>query len=370
MSKRAVIVNGYFPITGGGAEYQAYLLAKQLNGLYQISFIYIDNPKEGYIRQQDGYTLMSIPKHHLTRKICCNCFVCDYGQMESLFKYIKPDLIYQRGGSAHTGIVARYANKNGCRSIWHIASERDVQANWYRSTRTALFDYIDKKVLEYGIHHVDRIIGQAHYQDHLLYQNYGRRCDLIVGNWHPLPKENINKQLPITIVWIANVKSIKRPEIFIAMAAELAYLPDTRFVMVGKPPTGSLKKRFERELSALGNIEFKGELSSDNVNCVLATSHILINTSLYEGYPNTFIEAWMRAVPVVSLNVDPDDVLVKRGIGFHSGSYANLVRDTKRLILDKELRKNMGEEARRYAIQNHALETGSTKVIEMMKALC
>ena len=85
----------------------------------------------------------------------------------------------------YLGIAARYAVSSPCTLIWHIASARDVQPFRFRSLRTLPFDYIDKKMIEYGIRHADYIFGQAQYQEDLLRQNYGRTCDLIVGNWHP-----------------------------------------------------------------------------------------------------------------------------------------------------------------------------------------
>ena len=42
---------------------------------------------------------------------------------------------------------------------------------------------------------------------------------------------------------------------------------------------------------------------------------LLINVSVSEGISNTFIQAWMRGVPVVSLNSNPDHWFDKYEIG-------------------------------------------------------
>jgi len=41
----------------------------------------------------------------------------------------------------------------------------------------------------------------------------------------------------------------------------------------------------------------------------------VINTSNFEGFPNIFLEAWATGVPVISLNVDPGNVIKKRRLG-------------------------------------------------------
>ena len=41
-------------------------------------------------------------------------------------------------------------------------------------------------------------------------------------------------------------------------------------------------------------------------------SKILINTSSFEGFPNTFVQAWANGVPVISLKVDPDNIIKKK----------------------------------------------------------
>ena len=53
-------------------------------------------------------------------------------------------------------------------------------------------------------------------------------------------------------------------------------------------------------------------LSQAEVNALLEHTDLLVNTSDYEGFSNTFIQAWMRRVPVVSLRVDPDRLLSPR----------------------------------------------------------
>jgi len=106
-------------------------------------------------------------------------------------------------------------------------------------------------------------------------------------------------------------------------------------------------------MQGLPNIEYIGGLTFDESNELVGRASIVLNTSKYEGFPNTFIQAWMRETPTVSLNIDPDDVVKKNKLGFHSRSFEHMVKDTQFLIANKEAREEMGRNARRYAEKNH-----------------
>jgi len=63
----------------------------------------------------------------------------------------------------------------------------------------------------------------------------------------------------------------------------------------------------------------------------------------------------MNRVPVISLRVDPDQVLQRKHIGCCSKTMAQLVTDTGRLISSKDMRETMGTRARDHAIRYHSL---------------
>ena len=75
----------------------------------------------------------------------------------------------------------------------------------------------------------------------------------------------------------------------------------------------------------------------------------------------------MRKVPVVSLKVNPDNVLNRSSTGFCSGTYERLREDVLRLIRDPNLRCKMGDRARSYAFDNHS-EKNAQKIIDILEA--
>ena len=113
------------------------------------------------------------------------------------------------------------------------------------------------------------------------------------------------------------------------------------------------------------NITYMGSVSQDRVNSLLAEAHLLVNTSDFEGFPNTFVQAWMRSVPGVSLNVDPDKLLSENGLGCVCGSEAKLLDESRRLISDTRLREELGSKCRDYAFKNHSY-TNMDVLIDMM----
>lgn len=261
---------------------------------------------------------------------------------------IKPSVIYQRGGSSLTGICAWYAAKYGCRFIFHIASDVDLRPanrNWYRP-----YLIPETEFMQYGIKHANLIFAQTQRQADDCQSVYGKTAKVVL-NGHPIPKFSAKKNGLVNVLWIANWKDIKQPEIFVRLVQTFTKSFNVNFAMIGRVDRYN---DLANEAIAAG-IYVMGELPNEKVNKLLEQSHLLVNTSRYEGFSNTFIQAWLRCLPVLSLNVDPDGVINRYGLGFCSGNFDRLTEDFRLLIKDQALREKMGIDAREYAIKNHSL---------------
>ena len=77
----------------------------------------------------------------------------------------------------------------------------------------------------------------------------------------------------------------------------------------------------------------------------------------------------MNEVPVVSLYVDPDDVIKNNGLGFHSGSFEKLVKDVKYLIENPHECRRMGKRARQYVESYHDIEKNIREYEKIFESL-
>lgn len=366
MIRICFILGSHWEYRFGGSEYQVKLLIDELKKKKGVRIFYIYSGEGQRIFKKDGITYCVLRRSKKKHRLGKPFFLDTYKLVERL-KKINPDVIYQRVGSAYTGVAAYYSRKNNCRSIWHIASEEDVIPLEWHFRPSVMFDLADKKVMEYGIKNTDCIIGQAEYQDKLLQKYYGRTCDFIIPNFHPSPEQETSKPPRIQVVWAANFKGFKRPELFVKLAGEFRYREDVDFVMIGRPyEKKAIQKKIEGSIRMVKNLRYIGEQTLEQTNRIIEDSHVLVNTSQHEGFPNTFIQAWMRKVPVVSLNVDPDEVLERKKIGFHSKTFKGFKKDLDGLIKNRGLREQMGMRARQYAFEVHALEKNRDKLMEII----
>ena len=282
-------------------------------------------------------------------------FLFDTRILLHTLKALNPHTIYQHVGCAYTGVAAYYCKKHACNLVWHIASDIDVEpANFSLPAHFSLH-YLDKKILEYGLRNARFIVGQTQHQAKLIEKYYHRELTDLVRNFHPLPSESLEKEKCVKVLWIANVKKIKQPEIFLKLADDLSHL-NVQFVMMGAAQgEASWRNKTISRMNSTPNIEYLGALPQDEVNALLAKSHILVNTSQYEGFSNTFIQAWMRRVPVISYNVDPDQLLNETGLGACAGGdYQYLVKQLEELIINETKRNQMGLKAQKYANEFHS----------------
>jgi glycosyltransferase involved in cell wall biosynthesis len=279
-----------------------------------------------------------------------------------------PDVIYHRGGTAYSGVVARYARDAKIRAVWHVASDADVTPFRWQLSKDRLLRYADRRLFDSSFRHTDVIVAQTEDQARLLERNYGLRANAVIPNFHPFPPEEIRKASAPEVLWIGNIKPLKRPEEFIQLAADLGPRTAARFIMIGAMQgSDRWRVRMKRAMAAARSLEYRGARTQDEVNESLARAALLVNTSEYEGFSNTFIQAWMRKVPVVSLSVDPDGVLAPGRVGLYSGSAPQLQIDVLRLIEDEGLRTALGEQAQRHAFANHSLDNVS-KLVQLLGA--
>lgn len=356
MTKRqkvlCIVMGSHFSESIGGSQYQAKCIVDNLVESGRFNIFYITRMRNAEYWPH-GYKVLPIAPPGGIRRYS---YALDALKVLKLLKEVKPDVIYQRALQGYTGLVAHYARRTRCRSVFHIASDHSLQeGHSYGLTPAGLLRRVDRAIGEYGVRRVDAVIAQTRHQSEMLERRFGRAADLILPNFHPLPKEVPVKESGQTrVVWVANFKRVKQPELFVALARDLAYRKDLQFIMIGRSGKARAYADLLAQIETLPNLAYSGELPIDDVNRELAKSHIFVNTSQNEGFPNTFIQAWMRKVPTLSISVDPDSLLSSGEFGYCGHTYEGLRDRILQLADDPQLMERMGEAAQRYAFETHS----------------
>lgn len=361
-----VSLNSYPIVSGknidniGGAELQQILLAKDLHKHgFQVSYVVFDHGQESR-EVVDGIEIYSVgfPKGYMLSGLKSYLSVLRL-YWKALSK-TNADIYYQRCAARDTGVIALFCLVKRKKFVFSLASDKDVDGTFIKHST-----FFEQKSYKFGIKRANCIIAQSEYQQDMVREVYNRDSFLI-KNAHPMdhfhPRED---KLPI-VLWVGTIKpEWKQPELFLKLAEEL---PEINFQMVGGASTNKeyfyhIKKR------ALGipNLDFCGFIPYTSINSIFASASVFLNTSSVEGFPNTFIQAWGSRTPVISLNVDPDEIICKYKLGFHSRTFDQMIKDVKALMDDPQMRDEMGKNGRDYVEREHDLDKISQKYIDLFK---
>jgi glycosyltransferase involved in cell wall biosynthesis len=340
---------------GGGAEYQISLLIDALfrSGEFEIHYLAHFPDERDRVR---NYQMSRIGSGGPIPRLG---YVVEARSLYRRLREIGPDIIYQRVACAYTAVCALYARRCGVPLVWHVSHDTELTPGHLDRTRNFLRLRLEKWMAQWGGRHATGIVVQTQFQAELLRKNYARTADAVIPNFHPPAAEPIDKSGPLTVVWIANLKPWKQPEIFVRLAQSLKDREDVRFIMVGAGAAPGKRWTWElalmSDIQTAANLQYLGEKSQQEVNALLARAHIFVNTSEHEGFPNTFIQAWLRDVAVVSLQVDPDQVLAKGAAGIVAHSEGALVAAVRSLIDAPDVRAGFVARGRAHAQMHHSL---------------
>ncbi|VVB59231.1 Glycosyltransferase Gtf1 [uncultured archaeon] len=344
---------GYSIFTGsgeivGGSELQMSLLAKNLaKRQYNVFFVtfeksnlsseLIDDVKihHAFYNKKRGYTFL-LPQNL-------------YKLMKVLNK-INADIYIKKGYSPLTGIIAFYALLKNKKFLFIASSDKNVTSNLDISTPYNLKNIFYR----YGVKNSSIIVCQTNHQKNLLKQKIGRDGRIIKNLY--LQSEKILKQRKssnLKILWVGRLTKGKRVEIFLKLAK---IFPNYNFWMIVAGIELEYFNRIKEAADKIKNLEFIGFVEHNKIDEFYRMSSLLVHTSAFEGFPNTFLEAWGNSIPVISFGFDPDEIICKHGLGIHVENLDDLFENIDILLKNDHLRNKMGAQSRKYVEKEHNLD--------------
>jgi glycosyltransferase involved in cell wall biosynthesis len=159
------------------------------------------------------------------------------------------------------------------------------------------------------------------------------------------------------VAWVGMLRHPKRPDLLVEIARRS---PDIKYVVCGgtaihRSPAG-YSNDVLAQLQRLPNVIFKGQVSPAEAERIIGQAAILLCTSDEEGFPNTFLQAWSRGTPVVTLQVDPDSLIKTLELGAVTGSLETTIEELDRLLRSPEARQIIAVRCHEYISNNHRAE--------------
>lgn len=259
------------------------------------------------------------------------------------------ELYYTSCAGMQVGLLALFCRRHRRRFVFRSASDTDCDG-----ARLLVRFARDRWLYEYGLRRADAILVQSAAQAAALARNYGlsgRVAGMLVEAPHAAPARDID------VLWVGNARRLKRPDRVLELAARL---PQAKIHMAGGPLPGEerLFHAVRKEAAAHRNVTFHGPLPYREANDLYSRAKLLLNTSDIEGFPNSYLQAWIRGVPVVTL-IDPDGVIGREGLGEVVAPAARMADSVARLLGDRAARDAASERCRAFM----AREYGEDKVL-------
>lgn len=167
------------------------------------------------------------------------------------------------------------------------------------------------------------------------------------------------------VVWVANIKAHKRPELCVNLAKVLA-TQGIDVLMIGAIQQNRYQWLWQAK-QASSNLHYLGPRTVQQVNGILHGSLALVHTCITEGFGNNFIQAWLQGKPTVSFEFDPGGLIRKKGLGYVSqGDEERFHQQVLDIVNEPERAKRMGLEAQAWALSHHQEEGSVTKLIAFL----
>jgi|SRR5690606_34886812 len=273
-------------------------------------------------------------------------------------KELRPDYLYESipsWKSFFTGIICKKLN---IKYIIRLSSDNILDDRFLEN-----YSKTHQLLLKKAIKSCDYLLCQNDYQYSQAQKLFPKNNILKISNPFILTQSK-KSSIRNYIAWVGNFRYVKNLKLLYQIAK---YLEHEQFEIAGVHSANKDPETTEyiKKLQGLKNVNFLGHLDRERVFEFLSAAKYLLNTSRYEGFSNTFLEAMSVGTPILSTaNANPDHILTKNNLGIIYQNYDDLGAKLKKTSLeDYQL---MSERTIQYVKDNHDYKRLSEKMMDFL----
>jgi glycosyltransferase involved in cell wall biosynthesis len=281
------------------------------------------------------------------RKVLKHVDILKTNQMAASWTAALSKLLYRKKLIVRTGFMwsVNYAREHpGSRKLWLI---KNIEKFAYKSADAA----------------VTTSQGSFNYVE----QNYHPRKQSLITNYVETEvfKPLNRTKKPGSICFIGSLYQAKNPVALLEALKGLPYYID----IIGSGPMSSQLQEFAANNGV--KVNFLGNIPNHELPEILNQHEMFILPSLWEGMPKTLLEAMACGLPVIGTRVSGIQEVIddgENGILCNTDS-ASIKQAITRLMEDEELKKRLGENARKTIEEDYSLTKLVDKELELYTKL-
>jgi glycosyltransferase involved in cell wall biosynthesis len=312
----------------GGAELQVALLAREL-AARGLDVVIVG----GDTGQQDGSLLDGVKMRTGGQFHSGNpaAMLASIPRVFSVICEERPDWVFILGWTAWTAIVVAMRPVLGFRVGFICGLDSELTGDFRRENllRGALF--------EWGVARCDRRYAMTEHQ-RTLFAKRGWSCGMYRNLILPRAFKNEGQKF-VDFLWVSRCQPVKRPHLFLDLVEAM---PSSSFEMICPREDASLWKTVAKRAAILPNLRFIEKVPYHEIQRHYDAARVFVNTSEWEGWPNSFIQAGLGRVALLSLDVNPDGIFQRFGLGrFAAGDFEKFKADARNIMDDSAALESM-----------------------------
>jgi glycosyltransferase involved in cell wall biosynthesis len=341
----------------GGAERQMMLLARALAERgHRVAHIVYPPPEPVKL----SYSLELVPRGPYAGNRPVIGPLLEIRTIWRALRAADARVVIVRSASPLVGVAAVYCKLTRSRLIFSSSNVSDF-------TLERMSGRVGRAFYRLGLRLADAIVVQSDEQAALAKQVLGslRRVPRIPSFAEPAPTTH-DTRVGDAFLWFGRLVSYKQPMRYVELARTI---PEARFIMIPVITNAGPGEMHEirTAMGAVSNLELLDPLPHAELGTLIESVVAVVNTSVLEGMPNAFLEAWARGIPVLTLQFDPDDVVKREELGVSAqGSWDHFVEGARELWDGRSDRSVLARRLRAYVGKTHSIDAVGAQWSELI----